>query len=95
LALINYPEKWRVEFSENAKSQLKKLDKPIQQRIISYLEERILDRENPRYLGEALKGNLDPYWRYRVGDYRILCILENETVTVHVMKVGHRRKVYE
>ena len=95
MALINHSKKWKVEFSERAKDQLKKLDKPIQKRIMAYLEERILNSENPRYLGEALKGKLDPYWRYRIGNYRILCILENETVTVHVMKVGHRREVYE
>ncbi|MCE3231338.1 MAG: type toxin-antitoxin system RelE/ParE family toxin [Alphaproteobacteria bacterium] len=85
---------WRVEFSDAAKSQLKKLDKPIQQRILSFLEKRILNCDNPRSLGDALKGNLNPYWRYRVGDYRILCILENEIVTVHVMHVGHRREIY-
>lgn len=95
MTLTNQPEKWRVEFSENSKTQLKKMDKPIQQRIIFYLEERILNSENPRRLGESLKGKLDPYWRYRVGDYRILCILEDETVTVHVMKIGHRREIYE
>jgi mRNA interferase RelE/StbE len=92
--LTDPSRKWQIEFSARAKAQLKKLDKPIQKRILSFLEERILNSENPRYLGDALKGKLDPYWRYRVGDYRILCILENETVTVHVMQMGHRREIY-
>jgi len=94
--LTNPPVKWHLEFSDNAKAQFKKLDKPVQQRIISYLEQRILNRVNPRSLGDALKGSLNVYWKYRVGDYRIfLCILKDETVTVHVMEIGHRREVYQ
>lgn len=93
---MNNPlKKWRVKLSDNAKVQLKKLDKPIQERIVSYLEKRILNSTNPRAIGDALKGSLNSYWRYRVGDYRILCILENETITVHVMQIGHRREIYQ
>jgi mRNA interferase RelE/StbE len=79
----------------SSKAQLKKLDKSIQERVVSYLEKRILNNTNPRSLGDALKGRLDSYWRYRVGDYRVLCILENETVTVPVIQIGHRREIYQ
>ena len=63
-------------------------------RILAYLEKRLINNINPRSFGDALKDELNSYWRYRVGDYRILCILENETVTIHVMKIGHRREIY-
>jgi mRNA interferase RelE/StbE len=59
------------------------------------LEKRILNNTNPRSLGDAFKGSLNSYWRYRVRGYRILCILENETVTVHVMQTGYHREIYQ
>lgn len=86
---------WQVHFSEQAKNHLKKLEKSIQKRIISYLEEHILNHNNPRLFGSPLKGKLDSYWRYRVGDYHLLCILEDQILTVHAMQIGHRREIYQ
>jgi len=86
---------WRIEFSHAADKALQTLSADIQRRIVRFLRERVANAENPRETGEALKGNLRDYWRYRVGDYRILCRLEDDIVTVFVVHVGHRREVYK
>ncbi len=86
-------KKWSVEFSEKAEKQLTKLDKVIQKQITDYLK-KILILPNPRARGEQMKGNLRSYWRYRVGDYRILCQIKDDIITISVVKVAHRREVY-
>ncbi|CDZ31541.1 Hypothetical protein NGAL_HAMBI1145_03030 [Neorhizobium galegae bv. officinalis] len=64
-------------------------------RIISFLEERLATHENPREMGDALKGHaLGGYWRYRVGDYRIICDIQDQRLVVLVIEIGHRREVY-
>jgi len=84
---------WKIEFAESAVKTLGKLDKPIAKRIIKFLKERIVD--DPKIVGDSLQGNWAPMWRYRVGDYRIICDINQETVTVTVVKIGHRRDVYK
>lgn len=84
---------WTIEFAESASKTLGKLDKPVAQRIIKFLRERVVI--DPRAVGEALQGNLAPMWRYRVGDYRIICDIDDVTVKVIVVKIGHRREVYK
>ena len=86
---------WKVEITPDAGEDLKKLGKSEAQRIIKFLFERIHNRENPREIGEALKGNLRDFWRYREGDYRLFCRLEDNIVTVFVVYIGHRREVYK
>ena len=86
---------WKVELTPEANAALKRLGKPEAQRIVRFLFERVQNRENPREIGDALKGNLREYWRYRVGHYRILCRLEDEVVTVFVIHIAHRREVYK
>lgn len=84
---------WKVELTDTAKKQLARLDKTQAQRITKYLR-RVMQLEDPRGAGKALAGNLRTYWRYRVGDYRIVCdIRDNELVIVAVM-IGHRSDVY-
>jgi mRNA interferase RelE/StbE len=85
---------WKVNITPGARADLKKIGGAEAQRIVQFLYERLQFRENPRETGEALKGNLREYWRYRVGDYRILCRLEDDIVTVYVILVGHWREVY-
>lgn len=86
---------WKIKFSESAKKDLQKLDKPISKRIIKWLEERILSGVDPRLWGNQLKGNeLGDMWRYRVGDYRILCLIKDNIVTIEVVSIGHRREIY-
>lgn len=84
---------WKVELTDTAAKQLARLDKTQAQRITKYLR-RLMQLEDPRDAGKALTGNWRTYWRYRVGDYRVVCeIRDNELVIVAVL-IGHRSKVY-
>jgi mRNA interferase RelE/StbE len=86
---------WRVEFDDGAKRDLEKLDKPIALRITRFLRERVGQLDDPRSIGDALKGSrLGDFWRYRVGDYRIICDLQNQRLLVLALRVGHRREIY-
>ncbi|QPK65435.1 type II toxin-antitoxin system RelE/ParE family toxin [Methylomonas sp. LL1] len=85
---------WTVKLSDDAKRDLQKLDKPMQKRIVSFLQERLQSADNPRNTGKALQGNLSGLWRYRVGDYRLLCKIEDDELIVLVIEIGHRREVY-
>lgn len=86
--------KYRVVFSERAKKQLKKIDKHISSLIIAWLEKNVDGTENPRLHGKSLVENRTGQWRYRIGDYRIICEIKDEEVTVLVLEVGHRRSIY-
>jgi mRNA interferase RelE/StbE len=66
---------WKVEIGVNVEKELSKLDKPVATKILKFLKERIATSENPRTLGESLKGRFEEYWKYIVGDYRIICNL--------------------
>ena len=85
---------WTIEYSDTAKDQLRKLDKPIARRIIDYMDERIVDLENPRSSGKALTGPLGGLWRYRVGDYRVICEIRDGALCILVLELGNRREVY-
>ena len=86
---------WRVEFDAGAEKDLRKLDKTARQNIFHYLETRIATNEDPRRFGKALKGNLRGLWRYRVEDFRIICRIEDEVLSVLVITIGHRRDIYD
>ncbi|WP_297648784.1 type II toxin-antitoxin system RelE/ParE family toxin [uncultured Treponema sp.] len=83
-----------VNFSGKALKQLSKLDSSIQKRIIDFLTE-ISQLRDPRSRGKLLVGNLRGIWRYRVGDYRILCQIKDKELCIFVVEIGHRREVYE
>ena len=86
---------WKIEVSESAKKELKKIDKSVSKKIIKWLQERISSGVNPRLWGIQLKGDeLGDMWRYRVGDYRILCLIKDNIVTIEVISIGHRKEVY-
>ena len=86
---------WKISYSEEAIKQLKRLDKSVQNEIITYLHERLECIENPRRFGKQLRYNLKEYWVYRVGDYRILWLIKDKVVTIVVAEVEHRRSVYK
>ncbi|MGD0760866.1 MAG: type II toxin-antitoxin system RelE/ParE family toxin [Candidatus Sulfotelmatobacter sp.] len=86
---------WSVEVSPLARKQLDKLDAVISRRIFKFLSERVGKLEDPHQIGEQLQGNLSEFWRYRVGDYRIICSLENDRLVVLVLRIGHRREIYK
>lgn len=85
---------WKIEFDVAALRQLKKVDRAWQQRILTYLEE-VAELPDPHVRGKPLRSNLGGLWRYRVGDYRLICHLRNDVMIVRVVKIGHRRNVYE
>jgi mRNA interferase RelE/StbE len=86
---------WQIEFDPEAIKDLKKLDRPVQKRIVEFLKLRLAPLDNPRTLGEALAGSrLGNYWKYRVGDWRIICDLQDHKIIVRVLRVGNRREVY-
>jgi mRNA interferase RelE/StbE len=86
---------WAYRFDERALKELLKLGKQAQREIIAYLDERIAGKDDPRRFGKGLKADLAGLWRFRVGDYRILCQIKNGELLVLVVAVGHRRDIYE
>ena len=85
---------WRVEFSEKADKQLLALDKPIRERIRNFVK-NLQELPNPRMRGEPLTGNLSDFWKYRIGDYRLICRIGDNGFVVLVIKIGHRSEVYK
>ncbi|MBD5437357.1 MAG: type II toxin-antitoxin system RelE/ParE family toxin [Treponema sp.] len=83
-----------VEFAEKAKKEFLKLDKPIQKQIQNFIV-KLQGMKNPRSSGKALVRNLAGRWRYRVGDYRLVCEIEDEKILVTVLHIAHRREVYK
>lgn len=88
-------QEWRVEFSDVALRSLKKLDKQTAALILGYIEKKLENCENPRVFGKALIANHQGKWRYRVGDFRILCLLEDDRIIITVIEIGHRRDIYK
>jgi mRNA interferase RelE/StbE len=86
---------WKIEIDKKALKEIAALDKPIQKRVASFLKDKLSKIDNPRSIGEALQGQLKKFWKYRIGDYRLLCSIEDKTVTILVLRVDHRREVYK
>ncbi len=86
---------WRIEINDDARKELAKLDRQVAQRITAFLRERVAVLDDPRSIGEALKGSkLGEFWKYRVGDYRIIASIEDGALCILVVKIGNRREVY-
>jgi mRNA interferase RelE/StbE len=85
---------WRIEFVPAAAKELKKLGTAEARRIVKTLETRIAVLDDPRSLGSALTGDLSGLWRWRIGDYRVIARIEDERITILVVRVAHRREVY-
>ena len=85
---------WQIDVTASAKKQLSKLDHASAKRITTYLRERAVESGNPRAMGKPLTGPLGSLWRYRVGDYRIICDIQDDALRVLVIKIGNRRDVY-
>jgi len=83
---------YKVKYAESAWKAISKLDKPLQKRILGFVD-KIEASSNPRFSGKALKGN-DKEWRYRVGDYRLVCEIKDRELVVWLVRVGHRGEVY-
>ena len=86
---------WTIDYTETASKQLRKLDKQMGRRIVDFMDERIAGQDDPRSTGKALTGPmLGAFWRYRVGDYRIICDIQDGALCVLVVEVANRREVY-
>lgn len=87
---------WKIEISRRARKNLRSLDKQNAQRLLIFLHERIAPLEDARSIGHPLKGaRLGELWRYRVGDYRIIASIEDESLRILVVRLGHRRDIYK
>ncbi len=86
---------YSVELAESAERELSRLDAQQSMRILKFLSERLAKLENPRSIGEALHGSrLGEFWKYRVGDYRLICKIEDDRLLVLVLRLGHRKEIY-
>ena len=86
---------WKLEFDPAAERELDKLDPQTARRILVFLHGRVALLDDPRSIGEALKGSkLGEFWKYRVGDYRIIGSIEDGALRILVVKIGNRREVY-
>jgi mRNA interferase RelE/StbE len=86
---------WQIEFDPDALKDLRKIDKQIQIRLVGFLRSRVGALDDPRSIGEALSGQrLGSYWKYRVGDWRIICDIQDGRIVVRVLRIGNRRDVY-
>ncbi len=86
---------WRVELSTRAQKNLDGLDPQIARRVLAFLHDRVAKLDDPRSIGEALKGSkLGEFWKYRVGDYRIISKIEDAGIRILVVGIGDRKEVY-
>jgi mRNA interferase RelE/StbE len=87
-------KKWSLIFTRDAEKKFLKLDKPIQKRFQKYIQ-KILDSGDPREVGKPLKSNLAGLWRYRIGDYRLICVIEDTQLVITTVDLDHRKDVYD
>ncbi len=85
---------WQINFIPHAEKQLRKLDTKIQKRILQFLHLRIINTPEPQKLGKALVGTHQDLYRFRIGNYRILCHIYKENNTILIVAVGHRNCIY-
>lgn len=86
---------WQINVSASAEKQLAKLDRPVARRILTFLRERVAPLDDPRAIGEALRGSdLGEFWKYRVGDWRLICEIQDKKILITVLSVVNRREVY-
>jgi mRNA interferase RelE/StbE len=86
---------WQVELADSAAKQLRKLDSQVAKRILTFLRDRVAHLGDPRSIGEALRGKeLGDFWKYRVGDWRIIADLDDGVMLITVIRLGNRREIY-
>lgn len=88
-------KRWTIEYLASVRKDVRRLDPLVRARLREFLEDRVASLEDPRSIGEALKGSeLGEFWKYRVGDYRVICSIEDRVLRVLVVRIGNRREVY-
>jgi mRNA interferase RelE/StbE len=86
---------WKIEYLASAAKSFRKIDPQQRRRIRAFLEERLVALDHPCQLGKPLKGELMEFWRYRVGDYRVICQIQEDRLVVLVVRAAHRKDVYK
>lgn len=86
---------WRLVFSKRAEKQLSKMDAGMRRIIVAWLLKNVDGCDDPRAHGKGLTGNLSGAWRYRIGDYRVLCDIRDDELVVLALEIGHRREMYK
>ncbi|MDH5776351.1 MAG: type II toxin-antitoxin system RelE/ParE family toxin [Nitrospirota bacterium] len=86
---------WTIEFDSRVVKDMKKLDRTAQQQVLDYFDERMVPSFDPRALGKSLKSSFAGLWRYRIGNYRAICRIEDEKLVVLLLRVAHRSTVYD
>jgi mRNA interferase RelE/StbE len=86
---------WTIEYTDKALAQLRKMDRQTARRILDHLDKRIAYLDDPRTTGKGLTGPLGGLWRYRIGDYRVICRIDDRTIRIVVLTAGHRKNVYD
>lgn len=84
---------WSIKLKASAAKVINKLDKPVRDRIKIFLDQ-LAQQDNPRISGKALQGKLSAYWRYRVGDYRLICQIQDKELVILLVELGHRKAIY-
>ena len=87
--------KYKVEFENGAQKTLKKLDKHQALLIMGWIQKNLVNCTNPRLHGKGLTANRSGEWRYRIGDYRLIADMTDETVTILMLQIGHRKDIYD
>jgi mRNA interferase RelE/StbE len=85
---------YQIVYTKKAIKSLSKIDQSQQRMIIAWIEKNLMNTKNPKSLGKNLKGNLKEYWRYRVGNYRVLADIDNDEVKIIIFNIGHRKDIY-
>ena len=85
---------WTIKYEQQVAKNLKKIDPENRKRIKKFIEERLINSINRKERGESLKGNLNEYWRWRLGDYRIIGEINENEILIVILKIGHRRNIY-
>lgn len=86
--------KYKVVYEKKALKSLSKIDKSQRNIILSWIDKNLVDTDDPKKYGKALKGNLKEYWRYRVGNYRILADIDDKQIKIIIFNIGHRKDIY-
>ena len=87
--------RYKILFEKNANKQLKKIDMTQQRIIVNWIAKNLENTSNPRVFGKSLKSNLKEYWRYRVGNYRIIAEINDDRVRILIIEVGHKKDIYK
>jgi len=86
--------KWNIVTTSDFDKAYKKLDRSVQKQIKKWIENHLINVEDPKSFGKPLNGNLSGYWRYRIGDYRLITEIEDKKLIIIMIDIGHRRSIY-